>query len=324
MRGINQRLLQARYSAATRLRASVARLATKIARSMLAINVEEAARRTMEELVLERFYAEDVGRQYGLDRRAKEQLVESIKRNTQEIPCATYWVSHVVLVHEIINTPPEMVGDVVECGTWKGASSASLSLACRAVGRKLIVCDSFEGLPEDLPDAAHQYPHLSVYGYYKKGMYAGRLDEVKANIERFGDLSVCQFVPGYFSESLTALRDPIVFAFLDVDLLSSLQDCLRHVWPLLVEGGAVYTDDSCDMEVVRIWFDEEWWQQELGEHPPGYVGSGCGLPLNPDHTPLGYTRKMRAPQQSYKRVPWLYYPDASPQGPYFPSEERPS
>jgi hypothetical protein len=296
----------------------------KTAHTLSPTDSETAARLAIEELVLERFYAEEVGRRYGLGRSAKEELVAGIKRSVTGIPCATGWLSHVVLMHEIVNTPPETTGVVVECGAWKGASTASLSLVCRAVGRKLIVCDSFEGLPEDAADATHQYPHLSVYGYYKKGMFSGLLDEVKANIERFGDLSACQFVPGFFSKSLTALSEPIVFAFLDVDLLSSLQDCVRHIWPLLVERGAVYTDDSCDMEVVRLWFDEVWWRQEIGERAPGYVGSGCGLPLNPDHTPLGYTRKLHVPQQNYKRVPWLFYPDATPQGPYFPQEERTS
>jgi hypothetical protein len=318
MQEINQWLVRIRQAA--RLRVRVAHLMADTARWLLPTSSEEVACRAIEEFVLERFYGKEVGHRYNFDRSAKDRLVESIKRNVIGIPCATSWLSHVVLAHEIINIPPEVVGDVIECGAWKGGSSASLSLACQAVGRKLIICDSFEGLPDDEPYATHQYPHLKVYGYYKKGMFQGRLDEVKANLEHFGDLSVCEFVPGFFAESLKALTKPLVFAFLDVDLLSSIQDCLSHIWPLMVDGGAVYTDDSCDMEVVRLWFDDEWWRRKMHERAPGYVGSGCGLPLSPDHTPLGYTRKLRAPQESYKRVPWLYYPDTTPDSSYFSSE----
>lgn len=77
----------------------------------------------------------------------------------------------------------------------------------------------------------------------------------------------------------------------------------------MIDGRAVYTDDSFDMEVVRVWFDEQWWQKELGQRAPGYVGSGCGLPLSPDYSSLGYTRKLSDISGTYGRVPWLYYPN---------------
>jgi hypothetical protein len=226
----------------------------------------------------------------------------------------------VILAQEILMVPPAVRGNIIECGCWKGASTASLSLVCRLVKRKLVVCDSFQGLPEDDAAVIHQYPHINVYGYYQEGMYDGRLDEVKSNIERFGDLSVCEFVPGFFSDTLSTLSEPLAFAFLDVDLVSSMKDCLKYIWPLLVDGGAVYTDDSCDMEVVRVWFDSSWWQREIGERAPGYVGSGCGIPLNPNFSSLGYSRKLTDIEQTYHRVSWLYYPNSATHGAYFPSE----
>jgi hypothetical protein len=167
------------------------------------------------------------------------------------------------------------------------------------------------GLPEDEGGVVHQYPHVGVFGYYEKGMYDGSLEEVKDNIAHYGDVSVCQFLPGLFSQSLKMLTDPIVFAFIDVDLAGSMRDCIKNIWPLLVEGGLVYTDDSCDMEVVRVWFDDEWWQQEIGCRAPGYVGSGCGLPLSFAFSSLGYARKVIDPVQSYKRVSWLHYHDSN-------------
>lgn len=314
MRGASRLILRARQAVASP-RETLTHLLLRRAGG------RQAAALALEKLTLERFYDEEVGRAYNLGRREKAELVERFQAVTAQIPSGTPWLYHVVLASEILSVPPTVEGDVIECGCWKGASTSSLSLVCKLAGRKLIVCDSFEGLPEDEEGAAHEYPHLSVYGFYQKGMYAGRLEEVRANIERCGDLSACEFVKGFFSDTLPALKRPLAFAFLDVDLASSMRDCLKYVWPLLAEGGAVYTDDSCDMEVIRVWFDDEWWQAELGRRSPGYVGSGCGLPLGPDYSSLGYARKLSDPAASYGRVSWLYYPDAAAQGEQFPAEE---
>ncbi|MGZ5435805.1 MAG: TylF/MycF/NovP-related O-methyltransferase [Pyrinomonadaceae bacterium] len=302
---------------------TAAHLLMKLGRSLGYASTEKHPPKSLEELVLEKFYHEEVGKAFGVGRDKKAELVERFKTSTSEIPSGTAWLYHVILAQEILSVPPDVLGDVIECGCWKGASTASLSHVCRLVGRKLIVCDSFEGLPDDDVNIPHQYPHVKVYGFYQKGMYAGRLDEVKANVERFGEISVCQFVPGFFSDTLVALTGPIAFAFIDVDLASSTRDCLKYIWPLLIDGGAVFTDDSCDMEVVRVWFDEEWWRREIGERAPGYIGSGCGLPIDPNFSSLGYARKLGKVEQVYNRVPWLYYPDAPAEGPYFSKEKNP-
>ena len=42
----------------------------------------------------------------------------------------------------------EAPGEVIECGCFNGGSSAKLSIIAKTVGKKLMVFDSFEGLPE--------------------------------------------------------------------------------------------------------------------------------------------------------------------------------
>src|SRR5678809_112374 len=101
---------------------------------------------------------------------------------------------HVVLVRELFGISPQAQGDVVECGAYKGASSASLSLACELVRRKLWVCDSFAGLPSAEAEITRNYAHLKVQGHYAQGMYAGALDEVRANISRYGSVATCEFL----------------------------------------------------------------------------------------------------------------------------------
>ena len=84
-----------------------------------------------------------------------------------------------------------------------------------------------------------------------------------------------------------------------------MRDCIRHIWPRLADEGLVYTDDSCDMEVVRVWFDDGWWQTELGQRAPGYVGTGCGLPVSVNGSSLGYVQKIADVNKSYERGSWF-------------------
>jgi O-methyltransferase len=252
---------------------------------------DQAATAWLSGAILRGFLDPLVGREYQISRSAKVELVGRIQRINEKIPSATSWISHLVLIQAILNTPEASKGVVVECGSYKGASAASLSLACRLTGRSLLVCDSFEGLPPDDAGAKHRYTHLRTTTEYEEGLFAGSLDEVRGNIEKYGDLSVCKFVQGFFSASLSTLTDPVAFAFFDVDLVSSMRDCIRYIWPLLNKGSKIYTDDSCDMDVVRLWFDTDFWTKELSCEPPGYVGSGCGLPLSGVSSPLGYTVK---------------------------------
>lgn len=278
-------------------------------RQFTSLNTESRAFKALEDLALFNFFSAGVGNAYEIDTATKKSLLRGIREVCTKVPSGTSWIYHLVLVTEILKLPSvdDLPGDIIECGCWKGASTSSLSLACDMVGRRLIVCDSFAGLPDSENELVRNYPHIGVYGYYQEGMYEGKLEEVKGNIARYGSLSVCDFKVGLFGETLSTIDRSIVFAFLDVDLTSSMRDCLKFIWPLLIDGGLIYTDDSCDMEVVRVWFDDAWWMDTIGERAPGYVGSGCGLPISPSFSSLGYAKKISAIDEKYMRVPWLHY-----------------
>lgn len=242
-----------------------------------------------------RFIGGNAGKAFGVSASDRAELLRKFRLINRHVKSATQWPSYLVMADFLLNIPSSLSGDVIECGCYKGASTAALSLLCAKIGRKLIVCDSFEGLPADVADAQHRYPHLGATTTYGVGDFAGRLDEVKANIAQYGDISVCEFVPGFYSNSLKDFDRDLVFGFFDVDLLSSMQDCIRYLWPHFRDGAIVFTDDSCDMEVVKIWFDREFWRGNLNCEPPGYIGSGCGLPaISPAFSALGYTFKGEA------------------------------
>src|SRR5690348_8387786 len=84
-----------------------------------------------------------VGKEYGLGLSSKLKLMRQIRRNTRRIISGTSWMEHLHLATALLSLPKSMPGDVIECGSYKGASAASLSLICSIVGRRLFVCDSF-------------------------------------------------------------------------------------------------------------------------------------------------------------------------------------
>jgi len=241
------------------------------------------------------FYLNDgVGKEYGVGLRQKLALMRKVKRNATAIVSATDWLEQLVLVSRILALPRSLKGDVVECGCFKGASTASLSLACEMTGRRLIVCDSFEGLPEVAPeDEVHVSLEARRYETYKKGEYRGDLEEVRENVRKYGAISCCEFVKGYFQDTLPGLTGRYAFIFLDVDLHESLRTCLVHLWPRLETYGVLFTHEAQQLDYVARFFDRAWWQETFGEEPPGLIGAGSGIPTGIGRgSGLGYTVKL--------------------------------
>ena len=182
--------------------------------------------------------------------------------NSIRIEGGTSVRGHMAMALKLLEMPPDLRGVVVECGTFKGNSAANLSLLCRITGRRLRIYDSFAGLPP---------PY--------EGNLVGTLDEVKANITRYGAIEVCEFHKGWVEHTLPNLETPVVLAWLDVDLHSSLDTCVRHIWPWLVEDGYIFTDECWKMDYVALFWSEKWWRENFDQAPPGLVGSGTGLGL---------------------------------------------
>lgn len=270
-------------------------------------NSAGALQDAIERYAIEDFMRDEVGAAYDMTHSQKEDMIAAMRHARKNIPTATSWLSHLVMAQRILEVPPDVEGAVVECGCFKGGSTANLSRMCARVNRKMVVCDSFEGLPED-EEQEHRYAHFQIYGSYEAGMYAGALEEVKGNVEKYGCIDACEFIKGWFCDTLPSLDGPFVLVFADVDLVSSLTDCIVNLWPKLVDDGYFFTDDSADLATVKLWFDEPWWAETMKQPAPGYVGSGCGLPVRPDGSSLGYAHKVADPSQTYNQTSWLRYP----------------
>ena len=255
-------------------------------------------------LFLRRFLKGNVGQEYSVGMAAKLRLLWRIFRNVRKIPSCTSWWEHVVLAETILSVPASLEGVVVECGCFKGASTASLSLACSLVGRRLKVFDSFEGLPTPSnSDRSHHLPHYGEVHTYEQGAFSADMPTVVDNLKRFGASDVCDLIPGFFNDTLPSFRERCVLVFADVDLRDSLESCVRHLYPLLGHGCKLYSHEAHHLEIAQIFFDERWWSQNMGIPAPGLIGAGTGLAFNADFgSSIGYTIK-RLESQKLRVVP---------------------
>ena len=250
-------------------------------------------------IFLKPFFNKNVGKEYGVGFFKKIKLLLQICRVKKHIQTATSPYEHVQMALAILKIPPTVKGAVVEAGCFKGGSTASLSLVCALTGRRLIVFDSFAGLPEpEQEDKVHHCPHINKTPVYAKGDYAGALEEVKNNIKKYGCLDVCEFVEGYYEKTMPeffkTFNDKLVFAFVDVDLRLSLETCVLHLWPFLEGGCSFFTHEAPHLEMASLFFEQNWWKEKLGSLAPSLIGAGCGTCFHPSFgTPTGYTIKSK-------------------------------
>lgn len=232
--------------------------------------------RVFRALVTAAFVRNPNGAAYGVGRRQKRALAARIAKVIREVESASLYEEHLMLTNEVLAVPPEVNGVVAEFGCFRGASSASLSLACSLTNRRLCVFDSFAGLPVS-ESASTVIGRANVP--YRAGEYCAGIDEVKRNIAKVGCPDVCDFIEGRFDQ-LSARNEQYALIFEDADLPSSVMAVLRFAWPRLRAGGKFFCHEARDYEVVRLFFDDEWWRRTLGGNAPGLTGSGLGLPLH--------------------------------------------
>ncbi len=160
---------------------------------------------------------------------------------------------------------------VVEAGSGKGGSTAKLSLATRLAGGRLVVFDSFRGIPPNTE------VHRNLYGRrveFRAGAFRGRLPSVRRTVTRFGAPEVCEFRKGWFADTLPAFDGHVDVALLDVDLLDSTRTCLRHLIPRLRPGGVVFTQDGHLHAIIDLLADAGFWRNDVGIEPPRIDGLG--------------------------------------------------
>ncbi|NOD77937.1 MULTISPECIES: TylF/MycF/NovP-related O-methyltransferase [unclassified Ruegeria] len=170
------------------------------------------------------------------------------------------------LVESVIGN--KVPGDFVETGVWRGGASIFAKAVLFAYGindRRVVLCDSFQGLPEPNEDL---YPHDKGSDFHKYDALAVSADAVRSNFEKF-DLLDDQvvFIEGFFKDTMPLVPSKqIAVLRLDGDMYESTIDPLKHLFGKISKGGWIIVDDyhvvPAAKAAVHDYFDE------IGYTPP--------------------------------------------------------
>jgi O-methyltransferase len=199
------------------------------------------------------------------------RLLRRLVQTTDAVRCYHTQVEILAVVDAILGLAGREGLTVVEAGAGKGASTAKLSLATARAGGRLLVFDSFRGLPKN------EERHTRLDGspvVFRAGAFPGRLPAVRRVVERFGAPRVVEFRKGWFEETMPGFAAPVDVALLDVDLLASTRTCLVHLFPRVRSGGVVFTQDGHLKAIVELLSSERFWRKEVGVPVPGIEGLG--------------------------------------------------
>jgi O-methyltransferase len=142
------------------------------------------------------------------------------------------------------------------------------------VNRRLVIFDSFAGLPENEEPHQRNIFGRSIKDAFKGGKFRGSLEEVKCNIEKYGEIEVCTFVKGFFEDTMPTFSEKICAAYLDVDLAASTRTYLKYLYPLITRRGCLYSQDGDFPLVIEVFSNKDFWEREVGCKKPFIEGLG--------------------------------------------------
>ena len=202
------------------------------------------------------------------------EFLERLNTINRNVPCAHNPSHALEFILDMLRAPRNMEGCFIEAGCFKGGSTAKFSIVAHMLGRKLVVFDSFEGLPENSEEHDLSLQGHSIKGWFDGGRFTGTLNEVKQNISTYGEIDACSFMPGWFENTMPDFLEPILAGFIDVDLASSTKTCLKFLYPRLVDGGVLCSQDGDFPLVVEVFKDSNFWAKEVGVEMPVISGLG--------------------------------------------------
>lgn len=220
------------------------------------------------------------------------RLAYGIDRISRHVKCEHNQMQMLSVCELVLNLPSGVKGVIVEAGSFKGGSGAKLSLLAKMTNRQLHLFDSFEGMPENTEPHQSGLWGQDLHGAFQRGNYRGSLDEVKQNIARYGAPEVCTYHKGWFDDTMPQFKEKICAAYVDVDLASSTQTCLKYLYPLVVPGGAIFSQDGHIPLVVDVFRDEAFWKEEVGCPKPRMEGLGTS-PLVVIHKEVSVDENFR-------------------------------
>ena len=130
-----------------------------------------------------------------------------------------------------------VVGDVAECGTYKGASAFFLArhIQQSTLNKKLLLFDSFGGL---------SCPESIDRSYWKEGDLTSHFNDVWNALAPLGPASFVEVYKGWIPTRFAEVADRrFCFVHIDVDLYRPTLDSLAFFYPRMNRRGIILLDD---------------------------------------------------------------------------------
>lgn len=155
-------------------------------------------------------------------------------------------------------------GVVVEIGSWKGLSACGLSLIAKELGQRMVVIDTFAGLPVSAGPFSVSSGRRRTYRF-ELGSFAGTWDEVRSNLRRFGCTDIVHGIAADVTtiDKLPFDGTPVAFAFIDVDIPASYFAALRLLAPAIGDGTRICLHEGLLQPVLEQCRDPAFWH-DLG------------------------------------------------------------
>ena len=199
------------------------------------------------------------------------QIMESVQTVTMTSPERIFaLITAVVYVCE--NGIP---GDFVECGVWKGGSSAAIAktlVHMKATDRTLWMYDTFDGMSQPtaadvdfLGQTADQLLDQQDIAESTSVWCRSPLDEVKATMQATGyPQNQIRFVQGRVEETLPQHSpDRLALLRLDTDWYESTKCELEILFPNMSPGAVLIVDDYGHWQGCRKAVDEYFAQHNV-------------------------------------------------------------
>lgn len=103
--------------------------------------------------------------------------------------------------------------------------------------------------------------------------------EVRKNLERFGEISVCQFYKGWFKDTFKkAINHPVRLVYIDCDLVDGTKEVLSGCLPALARDGVIFSQDFHINVVRNMLLDEATWKDcPRGKPEIRYLTGGLAI-----------------------------------------------
>jgi|SRR5450631_1173683 len=124
------------------------------------------------------------------------------------------------------------LGQVAECGVYKGGTAYLLAELAKQYGRELFLFDTFAGMPETNP----------LKDLHRKGDFSDTsVDLVQIYLSPFDNI---RFFPGFLPSTLESVADSLfAFVHVDLDIYDAILSVTQFFYPRLASGAVLIYDD---------------------------------------------------------------------------------